>query len=112
MPLVAQRGGSEPLIGALAGGFVSAFFSFGGWWDLSKLAGEVRDPAHVLPRALLAGVSLITAVYVLTSAVFIYLVPLGQVTSFGCDCWKLAASVKNSLRALRRRLQTVLRGIP
>jgi APA family basic amino acid/polyamine antiporter len=80
-PLVAQRPGSEPLIGALAGGLVGAFFSFGGWWDLGKLAGEVRDPERTLPRALIYGVMILTIVYVLTSAVFIYLVPLERVTS-------------------------------
>jgi len=81
VPLVAQRPGSEALLGALAGGIVSAFFSFGGWWDLSKLAGEVRDPERTLPRALTYGVMILTAVYVITSAAFIYLVPLEQVTS-------------------------------
>ena len=80
-PLVAQRPGSEALLGALAGGIVGAFFSFGGWWDLSKLAGEVRDPERTLPRALIYGVTIITAVYILTSAAFMYLVPLEQVTS-------------------------------
>jgi len=48
---------------------------------LSKLAGEVRDPTRTLPRALVFGVTIITLVYILTSAVFIYLVPLEQVTS-------------------------------
>ena len=80
-PLVAQRPGSEPLFGALAGGLVGAFFSFGGWWDLSKLAGEVRDPERTLPQALIYGVTVLTVVYILTSAAFIYLVPLEQVTS-------------------------------
>jgi APA family basic amino acid/polyamine antiporter len=80
-PLVAQRAGSEPLLGALAGGLVGAFFSFGGWWDLSKLAGEVRDPERTLPRALVYGVTIITLVYILTSTVFVYLVPLEAVTS-------------------------------
>jgi APA family basic amino acid/polyamine antiporter len=80
-PLVAQRPGSQPLLGALAGGIMGAFFSFGGWWDLSKLAGEVRDPERTLPRALVYGVTILTAVYILTSAVFMYLVPLEQVTS-------------------------------
>jgi len=80
-PFLEQRAGSEPLIGALAGGLVGAFFSFGGWWDLSKLAGEVREPQRTLPRALLAGVSILTFVYILTSAAFIYLVPLERVTS-------------------------------
>jgi basic amino acid/polyamine antiporter, APA family len=80
-PLVTQRPGSEPLLAALAGAVVGAFFSFGGWWDLSKLAGEVREPARTLPRALIYGVTILTIVYILTSATFIYLVPLEQVTS-------------------------------
>ena len=46
-PFVAQRAHSAPLLSALAGGTVAAFFSFGGWWDVTKVAGEVRDPgAH------------------------------------------------------------------
>jgi APA family basic amino acid/polyamine antiporter len=80
-PFVAQRANSAPLIPALAGGIVGAFFSFGGWWDLSKLAGEMRDPARTLPRAFAYGVIIVTLVYILTSAAFIYLVPLDQVTS-------------------------------
>ncbi|HEX5964897.1 MAG TPA: amino acid permease [Pyrinomonadaceae bacterium] len=81
-PFVARRAGSPPdLVGALAGGFVLAFFSFAGWWDLGKLAGEVRDPERALPRALSFGVIGLTLVYVLTSFVFIYLVPMQQVTS-------------------------------
>ncbi len=80
-PFTTQRVGSAPLAMALAGAFVAAFFSFGGWWDLSKLAGEVRDPEQTLPRALVSGVLIVTVVYVLTSAVFIYLVPLESVTS-------------------------------
>src|SRR5437764_5367354 len=75
LPLVAQREASAPLAGALAGGLVAAFFSFGGWWDLSKLAGEVREPAKTLPRALALGVMAVTVVYLLTSMVFLYLVP-------------------------------------
>ncbi len=80
-PFVAQRSGSAPLFSALAGAMVAGFFSFGGWWDLSKLSGEVRDPAHTLPRALAFGVVAVTIVYLLTSFVFIYLVPLDRVTS-------------------------------
>ncbi|HEV2862253.1 MAG TPA: amino acid permease [Pyrinomonadaceae bacterium] len=80
-PFVAQRAGSASLVGALAGAFVGAFFSFGGWWDLSKLSGEVREPARDLPRALAYGVMIVTLAYVLVSAVFIYLVPMGAVTS-------------------------------
>jgi APA family basic amino acid/polyamine antiporter len=81
MPFVSQRANSEPLVAAFAGALVAGFFSFGGWWDLSKLGGEIRDPARTLPRAMAIGVVAVTVVYILTSAVFLYLVPLERVTS-------------------------------
>ena len=80
-PFVERQAGSAPLMGALAGGMVGAFFSFAGWWDLGKLAGEVKDPARNLPKALTFGVLIIMLVYILTSFAFVYLVPLHQVTS-------------------------------
>ncbi len=80
-PFVARRANSAPLIDALAGGLVGAFFAFAGWWDLGKLAGEVKNPGRTLPLALAYGVVIIMIVYVLTSFAFVYLVPLDQVTS-------------------------------
>lgn len=80
-PFVARPAGATPLVGALAGAFIGAFFSFGGWWDLGKLAGEVKNPARTLPRALTWGVVIVTVVYILTSLTFIYLVPVSRVGS-------------------------------
>jgi APA family basic amino acid/polyamine antiporter len=81
IPFVEQRPASTPLPGALAPALVGAFFAFGGWWEINKLAGETKDPARTLPRALALGVLTVTVVYILTSAVFLYLVPLERVTS-------------------------------
>jgi APA family basic amino acid/polyamine antiporter len=81
VPFVAQRVGSLPLGPALASAMVAAFFSFGGWWDVTKIAGEVRDPERTLPRAMVLGVGVVTAVYVLVSAAFWYLIPLEKVTT-------------------------------
>jgi basic amino acid/polyamine antiporter, APA family len=83
VPFVGQRSGSLPLMAGLAGATVAAFFSFGGWWDVTKVAGEVQNPAHALPRALIYGVLIVTLVYILTSAVFLYLVPVDAITSGG-----------------------------
>ncbi len=81
VPFVAQRPGSSPLLLAIAGGLVAAFYSFGGWWDVTKIAGEVKDPSRTLPRALVLGVLAVVAAYVLVSGVFLYLVPPESVTS-------------------------------
>jgi APA family basic amino acid/polyamine antiporter len=75
-PFFTRRAGAGPLVPALAGALVLAFFSFGGWWEAAKLAGEVRDPRRVLPRALALGVGGVTLLYVSVSAVFLYLVPI------------------------------------
>jgi len=79
IPFFERRPGSAPIVPALAGAFMAAFFSFGGFWDVSKLAGEAKDPQRTLPRALTLGVLIITGLYVLTTAVFIHLVPFAQI---------------------------------
>ncbi|MEO8041135.1 MAG: amino acid permease [Acidobacteriota bacterium] len=71
----------DDAFGAFAGGFVGAFFAFAGWWEVSRIAGEVQNAEQNIPRALLIGVVVITVVYVLTSAVFFYLVHPSQVVN-------------------------------
>ena len=81
VPFAAQRPGSKPLIEALAVGVVSSFFAFAGWWDVTKVAGEIRNPARTMPKAFFYGISIVTVVYVSTSAAFAYLVPMQDVTN-------------------------------
>jgi basic amino acid/polyamine antiporter, APA family len=80
VPFVARRAGSDPIIPALAGAAVGAFFSFGGWWEAGKIAGEIRNPEKYLPLAFVSGVSVVTLVYILISGVFVSTIPLESVT--------------------------------
>jgi APA family basic amino acid/polyamine antiporter len=79
VPFVARRPGAPALAGAAAGAFVSAFFSFGGWWEVTRIAGEVRDPARTLPRALVLGLLTVMIVYAAATMSFIYAIPMAQV---------------------------------
>ncbi|NYF90831.1 amino acid permease [Tunturiibacter empetritectus] len=81
LPLTTRRPGSEPLFAAIAGATISAFFSFGGWWEAGKIAGEVRNPRRNMPLAFTGGVVLVTAVYLLVSASFLMVVPLEKIVS-------------------------------
>lgn len=69
------------VVGAMAGGLVGAFFAFAGWWELTRIAGEIRDPERNLPRALILGVLILTLIYISVSGVFMYLVPTAGITS-------------------------------
>ena len=94
-----RRPGSDPLIDAIAGATISAFFCFGGWWEAGKIAGEVRNPSRNLAVAFSGGVLIVTAIYLLLSFAFVAVVPMQQIQSntafvalfgealFGCIRW-------------------------
>ncbi len=81
LPLSLRRPGSVPLFPAIAGAVMSAFFSFGGWWEASKIAGEIRNPNRTLPLAFIGGVTVVTLVYLLISATFLAVLPIDRITS-------------------------------
>lgn len=81
IPFVAQRPGCSPLFAGLAASSMAAFYSFGGWWEGTKITEEVREPERNMPRALMLGVIAVTLVYILITGVFVYLVPIGRITS-------------------------------
>jgi APA family basic amino acid/polyamine antiporter len=78
-PLATRRAGSDPLMGAIAGAAISAFFCFGGWWEAGKIAGEVRDPRRTLPIAFTGGVLVVTSLYLLVSFAFVAVVPMERI---------------------------------
>jgi len=80
-PFVARHDTGIPMGEAIALGLVSVFFSFGGFWEASRMAGEVRDAPRIMPVALTLGVTCVTLVYLAMTAAFIYLVPAQQATS-------------------------------
>jgi APA family basic amino acid/polyamine antiporter len=79
IPFAARHAGAPPLPAALAGAFVAAFFSFGGWWEVTKIAGEVRDPATTMPRALWMGLLVVTLTYALATMAFLAVVPIERI---------------------------------
>lgn len=50
---------------AWAAGLLLALWNYCGWDNASTFASEVRDPQRAYPRAMLGGLALVTAVYVL-----------------------------------------------
>jgi APA family basic amino acid/polyamine antiporter len=56
---------------ALSAALVPVLFAFGGWQQTNFIAEELKDPARNLPRALLAGVTLVVAVYVLANMAYV-----------------------------------------
>lgn len=80
-PLLTRHANHVPFGEAIGLGIVGVFFSFGGFWEASRIAGEIRNAPRTMPIALTAGVAAVTVIYVATTIAFIYVVPPGESTS-------------------------------
>jgi basic amino acid/polyamine antiporter, APA family len=72
-----------PLSAASASAYALAIgaglFAYGGWHMVTYAAGETRDPAKSLPRALMAGTAVVTGCYMLLNGGYLYVMPLSEV---------------------------------
>ena len=56
---------------AVGAALVPVLFAFGGWQQTNFIAEELIDPARNLPRALLAGVTIVVVVYLLANVAYL-----------------------------------------
>jgi len=58
---------------------LAALWGFDGWNNLNVVVDEVKNPAYVLPRALLVAVSLVTTLYIVANIGYFAVMDLGQI---------------------------------
>ncbi|WP_337172361.1 amino acid permease [Gemmatimonas aurantiaca] len=58
-------------IGAMGAALVPVLFSFGGWQQTNAVAEELVDPQRTLPRALILGVLIVAATYLLVNIAYL-----------------------------------------
>ncbi|MDX2268035.1 MAG: amino acid permease [Bryobacter sp.] len=76
------REGTTPLPAQFAVSLYFVYVSYSGWNAATYIAEEIADPARNVPKALLAGTAIVTALYLSLNAVFLYAVPLGVMKGF------------------------------
>ena len=67
--------------GGLAAAVSAGLFAFGGWHMVTYTAEETKDPQRTIPRALIVGTLLVTAIYVALNTVYLYVLPLDRVVA-------------------------------
>lgn len=63
---------------ALGTTLLAVLFAFEGWTNVGAIAGEMKNPARDLPRAIVGGVSIIMAVYLLINIAYIRVIPASE----------------------------------
>jgi basic amino acid/polyamine antiporter, APA family len=78
-------GGSFPgAKGGIAGfmaALVAALWAYDGWNDLNMVAGEIRNPQRSIPVALIAGMAVLAALYMLVNAAVQYVLPASAIAA-------------------------------
>jgi APA family basic amino acid/polyamine antiporter len=64
------------LLPALGIAMIAVLWSFDGWYAATFLAGEMRDPVTDLPRGLMLGTLIVTALYLLVNLAYVRALPL------------------------------------
>ena len=77
--VVPAGGVTPPSAGALLRALAAGLFAFGGWHMVTYTAGETRDAARTIPRALLLGLPIVAASYLALNAMYLYVLPLQAV---------------------------------
>lgn len=70
---VVSNGKSIPT--ALGSTLLAVLFAFEGWTNVGAIAGEMKHPSKDLPVAIIGGVSIIMAVYLLINIAYIKVIP-------------------------------------
>lgn len=66
-------------LGAMALAFQAVIWTYYGYPDAAKIAEEMVDPSRTLPRVYLLGIGLVTCLYLLLNAAFLYVLPMDRI---------------------------------
>ncbi|HYV99343.1 MAG TPA: amino acid permease, partial [Gemmatimonadaceae bacterium] len=70
-PALTAPAGAGATFLAMAAALVPVLFAFGGWQQTNAVAEELKDPERTLPRALVAGVIVVVAAYLLVNIAYL-----------------------------------------
>jgi len=62
---------------------LSAFWAYDGWLNVSFVTGEIKNPARNVPRAIISGVGLVMALYILVNIAYLKALPLQTIAEMG-----------------------------
>ncbi|MBM3457064.1 MAG: amino acid permease [Armatimonadetes bacterium] len=78
-PLWNPAAGAAGLISAVGFAMVQSLWSYDGWTNGAAVSEEMKNPQRDVPRSLLIGTAIITAIYVSANIAYHYVLPLERI---------------------------------
>jgi len=71
---------SQPIsVAGLASAMIACIWAYNGWFSVSLIAGEVKDPQRNLPRALMIGTTFVIGIYFLANVGYLKTLTLPEI---------------------------------
>ena len=78
-PLVAEGVSPASVIGQV---LIAILFAYDGWINVGAIAGEMKNPGKDLPKAIVGGLSVTMAVYIVINIAYLWVLPADQIAQF------------------------------
>lgn len=73
-PMIGEKG----LAAGLGGALVAIMFAYEGWINVGNIAGEMKNPAKDLPKAIIGGIFIVISVYVIINIAYVNMIPASE----------------------------------
>jgi len=74
-PILPEDRGAGEMVSNVGTAMILTIFSYSGWYFITHVAGEVREPAKNLPRAIFGGMLVLIFLYVTINAAYLWVLP-------------------------------------
>ena len=71
-------GDGKNAVSVLGSTLLAVLFAFEGWTNVGSIAGEMKNPGKDLPKAIVGGVSIIMAVYLIINLAYLWVIPANE----------------------------------
>ena len=89
-PLVGEGKSALAVMGTT---LLAVLFAFEGWTNVGSIAGEMKDPGRDLPRAIVGGVSIIMAVYLVINLAYLWVIPANELMNLESPATAVATRI-------------------
>ena len=93
-PMVAEGVNPMSIIGQL---LIAVLFAYDGWINVGAIAGEMKDPGKDLPKAIIGGLSLVMAVYVVINLAYLWVLPASELAKYASPASAVAEVLFGSI---------------
>lgn len=79
------------VVGPFSVAIIATLFAYDGWAQVASVAGEIKNPGKILPRAIIGGLAFLSVLYLVINVSMIMVLSPAEMVALGHDASSIAA---------------------